>query len=446
MAKQKGKKIGKFPVIHPNAAAIDIADKELVVAVSPDRSEENVKTFGSFTCDLYDIAKWLKSCGIDTVAMESTGIYWVQPFLVLQSEGLDPWLVNARQVKNVTGRKSDENDAMWIQRLHSCGLLSKSFQPELEVRGIRSLMRYRKSLVESINKSANTIQKELEQMNIKYHTVISDIQGKTGQKILSAIVNGQRDPEKLADLCDPRIKASREEVVKSLQGFWREEHILILSQQYDMLEYLRSKIKEIDAEIQKNLKHYIASQHDGEIPEDVANQQTYVPRNLKNQLIFNASPYLKHIYGVDVTAIDGIKDLTALTIFSEIGSNLNNWPSKKHFASWLGAAPKDEISGGKLLSSKTDKKKNVAGQAFKQGAVTLWRNKSPLGNFYRKIQSQAGPGKAVVATQRKLSVIFYTMVVNQQEYDPQALQKTQERIKEKKIKSLERQLEKLKSA
>lgn len=446
MAKQKGKRIGKFPVIHPNAAAIDIADKELVVAVSPDRSEENVKTFGSFTCDLYDIAKWLKSCGIDTVAMESTGIYWVQPFLVLQSEGLNPWLVNARQVKNVTGRKSDENDAMWIQRLHSCGLLSKSFQPELEVRGIRSLMRYRKSLVESINKSANTIQKELEQMNIKYHTVISDIQGKTGQKILSAIVNGQRDPEKLADLCDPRIKASREEIVKSLQGFWREEHILILSQQYDMLEYLRSKIKEIDAEIQKKLKHYIASQHDGEIPEDVADQQTYVPRNLKNQLIFNASPYLKHIYGVDVTAIDGIKDLTALTIFSEIGSNLNNWPSKKHFASWLGAAPKDEISGGKLLSSKTDKKKNVAGQAFKQGAVTLWRNKSPLGNFYRKIQSQAGPGKAVVATQRKLSVIFYTMVVNQQEYDPQALQKTQERIKEKKIKSLERQLEKLKSA
>lgn len=446
MAKQKGKKIEKFPVIHPNAAAIDIADKELVVAVSPDRSEENVQAFGSFTCDLYEIAKWLKSCGIDTVAMESTGIYWVQPFLVLQSEGFDTWLVNARQVKNVTGRKSDENDAMWIQRLHSCGLLSKSFQPELEVRGIRSLMRYRKSLVESINKSANTIQKELEQMNIKYHTVISDIQGKTGQKILRAIVNGERDPEKLADLCDPRIKASREEIVKSLQGFWREEHILILSQQYEILQYFRSKIQEIDAEIQKHLKDYVAKQNDGEIPEVVANQGTYVPRNLKNQLIFDASPYLQHIYGVDVTAIDGIKDLTALTIFSEVGSDLSNWPSEKHFASWLGAAPKDEISGGKLLSSKTDKKKNVAGQAFRQGAVTLWRNKSPLGNFYRRIQSQGGPGKAVVATQRKLSVIFYKIVMKQEEYNPEALREAQEKNKERKIKALERQLERLKSA
>jgi len=446
MARKKKKKIEKFPVVHPNAAGIDVADKELVVAVSPELSEENVQYFGSYTCDLYELAHWLKSCDVDTVAMESTGIYWVQPFLVLQEQGLDTWLVNARQVKNVTGRKSDENDAMWIQKLHSCGLLSKSFQPELEVRGIREFMRHRKHLVEQINKSANVIQKELEQMNIKYHTVISDIQGKTGQKILSAIVNGERDPEKLADLCDPRIKASRQEIIKSLQGFWREEHVLILAQHYDILQYFRNKIQEIDRNIQAHLKDYVAKQNDGELPEDIAQQSTHIPKNLKNQLIFDASPYLKHIYGVDITAIDGIGNLAGLTIFSEVGKDLSNWPDDNHFASWLGAAPKDEISGGKLLSSKTEKKKNVAGQAFKQGAVTLWKSKSPLGNFYRRIRAKGGPGKAAVATQRKLSVIFYKMVINQKEYDPEALRKAQEKSKEKKIQALEKQLERLKSA
>lgn len=444
--KQKSNKIEKFSVVHPNAAGIDVADKELVVAVPVEAAEERVQKFGSYTCDLYDIAQWLKSCGVDTVAMESTGVYWIQPFLVLQSEGLKPWLVNARQVKNVTGRKSDENDAMWLQKLHSCGLLSKSFQPEIEVRAIRDLLRHRKRFIEEINKSANAIQKELEQMNIKYHTVISDIQGKTGQKILQAIVNGERDPEKLAEYRDRRIKASREEIVKSLQGFWKEEYVFMLAQHYDLLQNLRGKLHEIDRELQKHLKAYVAKQNDGGLPDEIENQENHIPRNPKNDLIFDATPYLKHIYGVDVTAIDGIKGLGALTIFSEIGSDLSHWPTEKHFTSWLGCAPKDEISGGKLLSSKTDKKKNVAGQVFKQGAVTLWRSSSPLGDFYRRIKSKAGPLKAAVATSRKTSVVFYKMVVNQREYDPEALKKGQEKSKQKKIQALERQLERLKSA
>jgi transposase len=375
--------------------------------------------------------------------MESTGVYWVPLFLLLQEYGFEVYLVNAKHVKNVTGRKDDESDAEWIQKLHSCGLLEASFQPDNLTRTLRSMVRHRKSLVSTSSTYLNRMQKALELMNIKLHTVISDIDGKTGLLIIEAILAGERNPEVLADLRDKRIKASREEIIKSLEGHWSGEHLFELRQCYQLYCTHREMIDECDKEIEKQLIEQVASKNGGVIAEIPK-----VKRKVsgKHKVPFNLTSYLKEILGVDVTEVFGISELSALAILAEVGADMSKWKNEHHFTSWLGLAPNTKISGGKVISSRIKKKKHHAGQAFRMAANGLSNSKSPLGDFYRRIRAKAGAGKAVVATARKLAIIFYKMVANQEAFNPKAIEDYQEKYKQKKINQLKRKLELLEAA
>lgn len=349
------KKITQFEIINPNAAGIDVSDNGgMVVAYPINEKEVAIEKFECYTCELHNLSARLKEYGIKSVAMESTGVYWIPLFLLLQEEGFEVYLVNAKHAKNVTGRKDDEGDADWLQKLHRCGLLSASFQPDNQTRSLRSIVRHRSKLVSTRATYLNRMQKALEQMNIKIHTVISDIDGKTGLSILHAIFEGERDAEKLADLCDPRIKAPREIIVKSLEGFWSEEHVFELKQNYKAFQFHNDMIEECDREIEKILLEMIALKNDGVVPpieEDVKRK-----RNYKRQMQMNVTAYLKELNGIDITTITGISEGSALTILSEIGTDMSRWKTAKHFTSWLGLAPNTKVSGGKVISSHVQKK------------------------------------------------------------------------------------------
>jgi len=439
----KAKRISQLPVINPMVAGIDVSDTEMMVAFPINSEQLEVRPFGCFTRDLYSIATCLKEYGITSVAMESTGVYWVPLFLLLQEKGFEVYLVNAKHTKNVTGRKDDESDAEWIQKLHSCGLLRASFQPDNITRTLRDMVRHRTNLVRTSATYLNRMQKALELMNIKLHTVISDIDGKTGTLIIEAILAGERNPEILADMRDTRIKASREDIIKSLEGYWTREHLFVLRQCYDLYRYHAQKIKQVDVEIEQVLKEQIASGNEGVIP-DIPPVKRKVSN--KNKVSFNLTSYQKAILGVDVTEVCGISELSALTIMSEAGTDMSKWKTAHHFTSWLGLAPNTKISGGQVISSKIAKKKHHAGQAFRVAANGLYNSKSPLGDYYRRIRAKAGAPKAVVATARKLAIIYYMMVANQEAFNPTALLDFQQKYKEKKINQLRKKIAKLEAA
>lgn len=437
------KRISQLVVINPTAAGIDVSDNEMMVAYPINSEQLEVRVFGCFTRDLYSIVQTLKSNGITTVAMESTGVYWVALFLLLQEYGFEVYLVNAKHVKNVTGRKDDESDAEWIQKLHSCGLLNASFQPDNMTRTLRSMVRHRKNLVQTSSTYLNRMQKALELMNIKLHTVISDIDGKTGVLIIESILAGERNPEVLADLRDKRIKASREEIIKSLEGYYTTEHLFELKQCYQLYCIHREMIDECDKEIEKQLGVQIASRNEGVMP-DIPKRKRKASG--KNRVSFNLTSYLKEILGVDVTEVVGISEISALTILAEVGKDMSKWKTEHHFTSWLGLTPNTKISGGKVISSKLKKKKHHAGQAFRIAANSLYKSQSPLGDHYRRLKAKVGAAKAVVATARKLAIIFYKMIADQKAFNPKSLEDYQQKYKQKKINQLKRKLELLEAA
>lgn len=440
---EKVKRISQLTVINPTAAGIDVSDTEMMVAYPVNSEQLEIQVFGCFTRDLHLIANCLKAKGVTTIAMESTGVYWVTLFLLLQEYGFEVYLVNAKHVKNVTGRKDDESDAEWIQKLHSCGLLSASFQPDNMIRTLRSMVRHRRNLVQTSSTYLNRIQKALELMNIKVHTIISDIDGKTGLLIIEAILAGERNPEVLADLRDKRIKASRQDIIKSLEGHWTTEHLFELRQCYQLYCTHQQMINDCDREIQKQLAEQIASANEGVIPDIPKDKRK--PSG-KHKVQFNLTGYLKNILDIDVTEVCGISELCALTIMSEVGTDMSKWKNEHHFTSWLGLAPNTKISGGKVISSKIKKKKHYAGQAFRMAANSLYHSKNPLGDHYRRIRAKAGAGKAVVATARKLAIIYYKMVANKEAFDPKALEDYQQKYKEKKINQLRRKIAQLEAA
>ena len=440
------KRITQFEIIRPQVAGIDVSDNNgMVVAYPVSATEIAVEEFECYTRDLRLLSEKLKTYNIESVAMESTGVYWIPLFLLLQEEGFEVYLVNAKHVKNVTGRKDDEGDAEWIQKLHRCGLLSASFQPDNHTRTLRSIVRHRDSLVKTRSTYLNRMQKALEQMNLKIHTVISDIDGKTGLTIINAIISGERNPEKLADLRDGRIKAPREEIVKSLEGFWSEEHIFELSQCYSLYKFHNEMIRECDLKIEKHLQETIKSKNNGVMP-----SLTKLKRksNCKKGMSIDVTSYLNILNGVDISSmagITGISEITGLIIYSETGDNWNRFKNEKHFTSWLGLAPNTKKSGGKIISSRVPKKKHYAGQAFRMAAMSLSGNKGPLGDYYRRIRSIAGTSKAIVALARKLAVIYYQMITTKEKYDPQKLIDYQKKYREQKIKNLEKYLNRLKA-
>jgi transposase len=357
--KTKAKNVIQMPIVNPYSAGIDISDKEHVVAVSEGLATERVRSFGTMTCDLAKIIKWLQECEIETVAMESTGVYWKPLFSMLVRNGFEVYLVNASHVKNVTGRKTDESDAMWIQKLHSCGLLKSSYLPDGEQEALRTLVRYRRTLVQDSSRFINRMQKSLELMNIKFHTVISDIIGKSGQAVIKAILQGEREGKKFLPLIDKRVKADREVIVKSLEGNWRAEHLFTLGESYKMYLIYKDRIVVCDQEIEKQLQQYEAKRNDGIIEMDQKPKGKPIQkRKDKNHPQFGVRGYLEKIHGVDVLNIYGLSETCGLELLAETGTDLSKWYNDNHFVSWLNLCPNNKISGGKLISSTLLKKKS----------------------------------------------------------------------------------------
>lgn len=433
-----------FSLINAHAAGIDIGDTEHYVAVE-NGEEHEVRCFDAFTADLRDIVQWLTSIGITAVAMESTGIYWLPLYLMLEDAGVNVYLVNAKNTKNVTGRKKDDSDAVWIQKLHRCGLLQKSFQPEHENRILRNYVRQRKNLITMGSDSVRRMQKALELMNIKVHTVISDLIGKSGMKIIAAILEGERDVEVLAGLCDPRIQATEEEVIKSLEGIWSDEYLFMLKQAYDEYYFYQKQIKDCNKKIQEQLLKQVAIVKQGDISE-VLKENSTKKKGKKNQFDFDVAGHFQALIGVDLCKIPGVNEVTVLELIAEIGTDMSKWYNAKHFAAWLNLAPNTKITGGKIISSKMMRKKNKAGQTLKMSASCLARNKTPLGDYYRRMRAKLGGKGAVLATAHKLARIIFVMLKDKKEYNAEMLNESQEKFNLKRIKHLEKQLAKLKQA
>jgi transposase len=440
-------KIGTgLPVFNPHAAGIDIGDTLHCVAINNGHGGHEVKTTTAFTCDLHEIVDYLKRNGVTTAAMESTGVYFLPLYIMLEEAGIEPYLVNAKHAKNVTGRKKDDTDSIWLQKLHTCGLLQKSFQPDNEIRVLRNYTRQRGKLILLSSDAVRRMQKSLELMNIKIHTVISDLLGKTGMAMVKAILAGERDPQILSSLCDPRIKASREEIIKSLQGIWNDEYLFILEQALENYEFHQNQIKRCEEKIRQQLLKQVAIIKEGDITSLEEAEKKTKAKPKKNQFDFAISPYLIAITGVDLCKIPGINELTALEFIAEVGTDMSKWKSAKHFAAWLNLVPNTKITGGKIISSKMLKKKNKAGQILRQGASCLLANKTPIGDSYRQMKARLGGKGAAITTGHKLARIIYTMMIKKTEYNIELIINNQAKYREEKIKKLEKQLTRLKQA
>jgi transposase len=393
-----------LPRVNPNAAGVDVGGTSHYVAVPPERDDQPVREFAAFTGDLYRMADWLKACGIETVAMESTGVYWIPVFQVLEERGFEVKLVDARQLKRVPGRKTDVSDSQWLQQLHTFGLLAGAFRPEDQICVLRSYMRQRAMLASYAGQHVQHMQKALVQMNLQLQHVIEDITGATGMRIIRAILEGERDPDHLAALRDERCKNSAEIIAKALQGDWREEHLFALAQAVELVAAYQTKIAACDQRIQAHL-HTFTDRSNGQPPPAGPR-----PRGDRHDLAFDATAELYRLTGVDLTAVSGLQAHTVLKVLSETGLDMTKWPSAKHFGSWLGVAPNNRVSGGKILSRRTTPTANRAATALRVAAQSLHRSRTALGAFLRRKASQVGMPKAITATAYKLARIIYTML------------------------------------
>jgi transposase len=419
--RRRGMCLGDRPILEQDAAGVDVGAREMFVAVPPDRDTQPVRVFDTFTEDLERLADWLLACGIRTVAMESTGVYWIPLYDILEQRGLKPCLVNARHMKNVPGRRTDWHECQWIQYLHSVGLLRAAFRPEANVCAVRVLVRHRDELVQIASQHVQHMHKALTQMNLQIHHVLSDITGLTGLAIVDAIIQGERDPANLAKLRDARVKADEETIRKSLVGNWRPEHLFTLGQSRDLYRSYQHQIVACDAEIENYLGDFEAWADPDQkpLPPDTKRNRSGSKRRKKTghrETGFDLRTEVYKIFGVDVTQIPGVETI-ALPLFSELGRDLSRWPTAAHFASWLALCPDNDISGGRVLWRGTRKVKNRAGQLFRLAAHSLHRSLTPMGYFLRRMKAKLGPPAAITATAHKIAVIFYTMVRKQVEYD-----------------------------
>ena len=434
--RNKGMCLEDRPVLEPNAAGIDVGAREMFVAVPPGRDEHPVQVFATFTEDLERLADWLLQCGVTTVALESTGVYWIPLYEILEQRGIRPCLVNARHMKNVPGRRTDWHECQWLQFLHSVGLLRASFRPEENICAVRTVLRHRSELVMAASQHVQHMHKALTQMNLQIHHVISDITGVTGLAIVDAILAGQRDAAELAKLRDPHIKAHEETIRKSLVGNWRAEHLFTLKQSRELYRTYQQLIVGCDLEIEKMLPTFEARTDpvDKPLPPDRKRNRAGKKRRKKNGhpnpgVDLRTETY--KLFGVDVTQIPGLEE-NALPLFSEVGRDMSKWPTAGHFVSWLALCPDNDISGGKLLWRGVRTVKNRAGHLFRLAAFSLHHSLTPLGNYLRRMKAKLGPEAATTATAHKIAVIFYTMVKNQIEYD-ESIWATRDAHREKRL-------------
>lgn len=437
--KQKFKSLS---ALNLNAAGIDIGSKEIYVAVPEDRDENSVRSFTTFTEDLHNLANWLKNCGIDTVAMESTGVYWIPLFQLLKSEGFEVFLVNARHVKNVPGRKSDVIDCQWLQQLHTYGLLSPSFQPDNEIRELRTYTRYVNGLKKNLTKHIQQMQKQLSLMNIQLHNVISDITGKSGLSIIRAIIEGERNPDEFVKYCDVRLKNPISMIKKSLVGNYTEDNIFALKQSLDFYEFYEKKINECEQKIEKILESLPDSDKKPGVEKNSIQDNNLVKneKKIKNHKLHNE---LFKTCGVDLTQIDGLNISSVLTLLAETGLDMSKWETEKHFTSWLGLSSSNKITGGKIISSKTKKVKSRANHAFRMAAFSLSRRDSFLGANYRKLKYKVGASKATVAIARKIAIIYYSMLKKGDPFYDYGSNYYEEKYRESQIKHLKAKAKRL---
>ena len=428
--------------LNPNAAGIDIGSKSHFVAVPEGADDEPVREFSCFTRDLYRLADWLVACGIDTVAMESTGIYWIPVFEIIESRGLEVKLVNAHHVKNVPGRKTDVLDCQWLQRLHTYGLLEGAFRPPEQVCVLRSYIRQRMNLVRYAASHIQHMQKALSQMNLLLHNVVSDITGVTGMRIIKAILSGQRDSRALAGYRDQRCKNSEETIAHSLEGHYRPEHLFSLKQAVELFEFYQDRIADCDRQIEEQLTAFDAQVDCDTHP---LPKRARTCKAGRNEPKFNVREELYRMTGVDLTRIDGIDSYTALKVVSEVGVNMYRWKTAKHFASWLGLCPGSKVSGGKKLSGKTKPVASRAAMALRLAANGLYNSKSAIGAYLRRQKQKArlGAPKAITATAHKLARMIYSMLKNGTEYVDAGQDYYEQRYRSRVLQNLKRKAQEL---
>lgn len=436
-------------VIHPHAAGIDVGNSTHYVAVRPDRDEEPVRRFECFTADLHRLADWLEQCGVTTVAMQSTGVYWIPLYEILDDRGFEVYLVNARHTRNLPGRKSDVQESQWLLKLHTYGLLSNSFHPTAEIRTLRIYWRQRGNLVQAVSTCIQRMQKVLTQMNVQLANVISDLSGATGQRIVRAILAGERDPNALAELRDPRVRASREEIAKSLEGTWQPALMFVLKQEVEMYDTYLQRITECDRELEGHLKRFadrvISSPQDA-IPAQVGTTGPAAKRRKtahSHAPQFDLSGELRRVSGVDLTLIDGIDVVVAQTLISEIGLDMSCWPTEDNFASWLGLCPDNRITGEKVFKRGTRRVINRAAYALRMAASTLLKSRSYLGAQYRRFRTKLGAPKAITAMAHKLARLVYRMLKYGQEYVDKGAQYYEQRHRQQQIALLKKRAAKL---
>lgn len=455
-----------LPILQPHAAGIDLGNAEHFVCAPSDsvaQGQSPVRSYGVFNPQLDEMVEWLKSCGVKTVAMESTGVMWIPVYQKLEAAGFEVALVNTKGLKHVPGRKSDVLDCQWIQQLHSYGLLGGSFRPSDIICRLRTLLRHRENLVESMGRETQHMQKAMQEMGLHLHVVLSDVCGQTGLRIIDAILAGQRDPKELVALRDWRVKRSTpQEMEAALRGNWREELIFVLGQSRRIYKLLQEEVSTLDSQIISLLQTVPAAPAVTEptpatSPAVAVNPQSSAPvsssksrRKKRKRLSFSSHPLpvdirpqLHKIMGVDLTLIPGLNDIGVLIILSEIGSDLRRWRDSGAFAAWLGLAPGSKISGGRVLSSKTPHVVNRVAVLLRLAALTIGRTDSCLGSFYRRISHKHGPPKAMTATARKLAELIYHLMVNREEFVSMDTKKYEERVTQQKIIRLSREAKKL---
>jgi transposase len=418
----------KLPVVHPHAAGIDVGATEHSVCVPEDAvtaGETPVRQYKAFTADLDQLVEWLQACGVQTVAMESTGVYWIPLFQKVERAGLEVVLVNARHLKRVPGRKTDILDCQWLQQMHSYGLLNGSFRPSDDICVLRTYLRHRSNLVAACGQQVQHMQRALDQMNIHLHHVVSDLDGDTGLAILDAILAGERDPKVLVKLRHPRCsKSTVAEMEAALRGDWREEHLFVLKQALECYRALWRQIAECDAATEKALAR--VATNPSTIPEDdrptnpVASPDSGKKRRRKqprgNALQVDLTAQLQQVCGVDLTRVMGFNVLSVLILISEIGVDMSRWRNAKAFSAWLGLCPGNKISGGKILSSKTARVVNRVAILLRTLAPTLGRTDTWLGVYHRRMRARLGPAGANTATAHKLATIVYHLLKYKEEY------------------------------
>lgn len=421
-------------VCHPHAAGIDIGEAEHWVAVPPHCDPQPVRRFGTFTADLDALADWLLDCGITTVAMESTGVYWIPLFELLEARGVQVLLIDPRQAKRAPGRPTtDRLDCQWLQRLHSYGLLAGAFRPADQVCVLRSYLRHRQMLITSAAHHIQHMQKALEQMNLKLTQVVSDITGATGMAILKAIVAGERDPQRLAKLRNAHCHHDEADIAKALQGTWRAEHLFALQQAIALYDFYHQQVTLCDQQITAHLETFADTSAGQPLPPKAHRHKK------RNEPRFDARTPLYRMAGVDLTAIEGIEEGTALVILSAIGTDMHRWPSVKHFCSWLGLCPQHKISGGKVLSRRVRPGAHRVAVALRLAARTLHHSQSALGAFFRRLKARLGTPKAITATAHKLARLVYSLLQHGSAYVQQGLDAYEAQYRERKVTAMAKQ-------